>query len=295
MKKGMLLIPSILMATPLAKAEECGLLNLANCIPQKIFDFFINMINAPLQPLLDLVKSLLTEPIKLSLFLPLWGIILYVLSLFYCLLMFYSGFNFILSGYDSAKRERAKEWFRDIFVMIVLIQCSYFIYSLIIEINSLLTAGIINLIDNQFFLLTADNLSNIGLQFFFGLSYVFVLGITAIFLLLRYLIVAAGIVFVPIGIFLYFIPPVKDYGKLILNFIGINIFLSFFDVIILLICSKLLEVPLFDNFKILVMISAFSIVIFMMFYFMLFSIFKSAFRTTQSVAGPIIAAAKYFA
>lgn len=294
MKKWLVLL-STLLAIPLVSAEECSLLNLAACIPQKLFDFIINIINAPLQPLLSLSKSLLTEPIQTSLFLPIWTIILYVLSLFYGLLLLYSGFNFIISGYDSEKRARAKEWLRNIFIMIVLIQASYFLYSLIIEINSLLTAGIINLIDNSFFLLTADNIINVGLQFFFGLAYVIVLGFSVIFLTLRYVIVAAGIILVPIGIFLYFIPPVKDYGKLILSFLGTCVFLSFFDVIILLVCSRLIEIQLFANFKIIVMITAFSLINFMMFYFMFFSAIKSAFKTVQGVAGPIISIAKYFA
>jgi hypothetical protein len=37
----------------------------------------------------------MTEPIKLEMFVSLWAIILYVLSIFYGLLMLYSGFNFM--------------------------------------------------------------------------------------------------------------------------------------------------------------------------------------------------------
>ena len=276
-------------------ADECGLMNLASCIPQKIYDFLIGLLNAPLQPLLDLTKSLMTEPINLSVFVSLWAVILYVISIFYGLLMFYAGFNFIISGYDAVKRTKAKEWFMNIFIMIVLVQASYFLYSLVIEINSYLTAGMINLVDPNFFLLTVDNIVNIGLQFFFAIFYVLVLIFTVLFLTLRYLIVASGIIFVPIGIFLYFIPPLKDYGRLILSFLGVCIFISFFDSIILLISSRLISIPLFANFKILVMISAFSIANFLMFYFMLFSIIKSAIRTVDRTMAPIVAVAKYFA
>jgi len=276
-------------------ADECGLMNLASCIPQKIYDFIIGLLNAPLQPLLDLTKALMTEPIQLSVFVSLWAVILYIISIFYGILMFYSGFNFIISGYDAVKRTKAKEWFMNIFIMIVLVQASYFLYSLVIEINSYLTAGMINLIDPNFFLLTIDNIVNIGLQFFFAIFYVLVLIFTVLFLTLRYLIVASGIIFVPIGIFLYFIPPLKEYGKLILNFLGVCIFISFFDSIILLISSRLIGIPLFANFKILVMISAFSIANFLMFYFMLFSVIKSAIKTVDRTMAPIVAVAKYFA
>lgn len=207
-------------------SEECGLLNLASCIPEKLFDFAINILNSPIQPLLDLVRNLLTEPVQLDMFAPIWAIILYVLSLFYGILLLYSGFNFMVSGYDSEKRTKAKEWFRNIVIMIVLVQASYFFYASAVDVGSLLTAGVINLVDEQFFLLTADNIVNLGLQFFFALMYVLVLLLTVLFLTFRYIIIAVGIVFVPIGIFLYFIPPLNSYGKLILNFLGICIFVQ---------------------------------------------------------------------
>jgi len=284
-----------LLLVPLVSAEEeCGLLNLSACLPQKLYDFFINILNSPIQPLLTLTKALMTEPIKLEAFVSLWAIILYVLSIFYGLLMLYSGFNFMISGYDAAKRAKAKEWFRNIFIMIVLVQASYFIYSAVIDVNSLLTAGVISLVDQKFFLITADNIVNIGLQFFFAFIYVITLILTVIMLTFRYIIVAAGVVFVPIGIFLYFIPPVNSYGRLILNFLGTCIFITFFDSLILLVCSKLIDIPIFQNFKILVMITAFAIVNFLMFYFIIFSALKSAVKTGEHTAGIAMAVGKYF-
>jgi hypothetical protein len=275
--------------------EECGLLNIASCLPEKLYDFAINLLNSPIQPLLDLIKSLLTEPVQMNLFAPLWAIVLYIISLFYGILFLYSGFNFMVSGYDAEKRAKAKEWFRNIVLMIVLVQASYFLYVSVVDIGSLLTAGVINLVEDQFFLLTADNLVNVGLQFFFTLTYVLVLLITVLFLTFRYIIVAVGVVFVPIGVFLYFIPPLKSYGRLILNFLGICIFVTFFDSLIFLICSKLLDISLFENFKILVMISSFLISNFLMFYLMFFSAIKSAFKTGGKVAVVGAMAAKYLA
>lgn len=268
-----------LFLIPLVSAEDCGLLNLATCIPQKILEFFLSILNAPLQLLLSFIQSLLTSPINLEPFAPIWAIIIYVLSLFYGLLLLYSGFNFIISGYDATKRAKAKEWFQNIFIMIVLIQGSYFLYSLILDLNSYMTAGVINLVNPQFFLLTADNLANVGLQFLFVPLYVIVLLVTALFLTLRYIAIAAGVVLAPLGIFLYFIPPLKSYGKLILNSLGICIFITFFDAIIFLICSMLTEIPVFANFKMLVMIASFLTANSLMLYFMFFSIIRSALKT----------------
>ena len=78
-------LTTTLTSIPLVSAEECGLLNLASCIPQKIYEFFIGIINAPISPLLNLTKSLLTEPVKLSLFSPLYEIFHVVLFQWYLL------------------------------------------------------------------------------------------------------------------------------------------------------------------------------------------------------------------
>ncbi len=274
---------------------NCGITNFGSCIPQIFYDFIINMLNSPLQPLLTLIKNLLTEPVNLTLFLPLWAIIIYVISLFYGLLMFYSGFNFMISGYDAVKRAKAKEWFRNIFIMIVLVQASFFLYQLFVDIGSLLAEGVIGLIENSFFLLTLDNLSNIGLELIFTAFYVVILLITVIILILRYIVVALGVVFAPIGIFLYFIPPLNSYGKLILNFLGICIFLVFIDALIFLVCSQLLTIAIFQNYKILIMITAFILADVIMLYLMFFSALKSAMKVVDQGSVTIASIAKYFA
>ncbi len=294
MKKFPLILGIILSLLPLVSAEECGLLNLASCIPEKIYEYFIGVINSPIAPLLSFVKSLITEPVHTDLFMPLWAIMLYVLSLFYGFLIIYSGFNFIISGYNAARREKAKEWLRNTLIMIVLVQASYFLYSLVLDLNSLTTSGVMDLIDENFFKLTADNIVNIGLQFLFGLGYVVALFLSAIILTIRYLIVAAGVVIIPIAIFLYYIPPLQSYGRLILYFLGTCIFSTLMDAIIFLVSSKLLDLALFDNFKILVMISSFAIANLLMLYLMFFSILKAALNLADRVTGLIAMGAKYF-
>jgi hypothetical protein len=295
MKKFSGLLGFFLFLPLVSAGDGCNLLNLGSCIPQKLFDFFVGILNAPILPILNLTKLLLIDPINLELFSPLWAIILYVISMFYGILMIYSGFNFMFAGHNAIRRAKAKEWFMNIFIMIVLIQASFFLYSLILDVETLLTSSIMNFIDEQFFLITADNLVNLGLQFFFSLMYVTTLIVTILLLTFRYIIVVTGVIFIPIGIFCYFIPPLKDYGKLIFNFLGVSIFSSFFTSLILLVCSKLIEIDVFHDFKILVMVSAFGIANLLMFYFMFFSAIKSAMKTANEVALPVALVAKYLA
>ncbi len=262
----------------------CGLLNLASCLPQAFFEYFASILNAPLQPLLNLNKDLISAPVDLSIFSGIWAIVIYVVSMFYALLLIYSGFQFIISGYDSSKRENAKEWLKNIVIMIVLVQASFFIYELFVSISSSLTSGTIGLIDEDFFLLTTDNLTNIGLQIMFFLAYIFTLLLTALMLVVRYCIVGIGVALFPLGIFAYFVQPLRAYGLLLINFLGVAIFITFLDSIILTGFSRLVEISLFANIKILVMIASFLSIDIMMFMLMFLSIIKSALSVGTKVA-----------
>ena len=143
---------------------ECGLTDLAICLPQKFFEFLLSLLNAPLHPLLDLNKNLLTEPVNIHLFYSLWAVMIYVISLFYGLFMLFAGFNFLISGYDASKRENAKMWFRNVILMIIFVQGSFYIYELLIEVGARLTAGVIGIIDPTFFLLSVDSALSFGMQ-----------------------------------------------------------------------------------------------------------------------------------
>ncbi|MAG53063.1 MAG: hypothetical protein CMH62_03825 [Nanoarchaeota archaeon] len=266
---------------------ECSILNLASCLPEKFFEFIKGIINAPFAPLLDLVQKLLSEPVNIEIFQSLWVLIVYILSIFYGLLMLWAGFNFITSSYDVSKREYAKAWLKDVIIMIVLVQASYFFYQATLEISASLTSGVLSLIDPDFFLLTASSLSSLGLELAFGIVYLSVLILTVTLLAIRYFLVAVGLVIFPIGIFFNFIPFLKQYGKLIINSLMVIVFLPFFQGLILLIISKMLEVTTFDNYKILVMITAFLLINLLMIFLLIFSIVKSALAVMSSDVGKV--------
>ena len=264
---------------------ECGLSNLAVCLPEKFIEYLLSIINAPLQILLNLAKSLMTEPVNISVFFSLWGVIVYILSMFYGLFIIFAGFNFMISGYDSAKRENAKSWLKNVIMMVLFVQASYILYGFVIELAALLSAGVMDIIDPNFFLLTADNIVNVGLQFFLGMSYLIAIIVSIIFLALRYLLVAVGVVFCPIGVFCYFIPPLQGYGKMVLNVLAVVIFIPFFDAIILFASSALMSVPIFENFKIVIMTAAFLCINLLMIFLIVFAMLKAAMAVIESDTG----------
>lgn len=289
MKKLVLLVLVFLLLMPTIMAEEheevikCGITNLASCLPAKFFQFVERIINAPVEPLLNLVKSLLSEPVNIQLFQGLWAVMLYIISMFYGLLFMWSGFQFMVSGYDVARREKAKLWLKNTVLMIVLVQASYYIYALLLEISSVMTAGVIGMIDSSFFLLTVDNVPNVGLQLVFAIPYVLTLLSTALILIVRYVIISVGVVFFPLAIFCYFIDPLQGYGKLIMSFIFSNMFVGFFASIVLLAFSMVIGISIFEYVKILVMLASFLSVNLLIFLLCWFSIVKSAVKTGTKI------------
>jgi hypothetical protein len=270
--------------------SECGLTNLASCIPEKIVEFILLILNSMVQPFLSLTKTLLSLPVEISLFNGLWKIIIYVLSTFYGLLFLYCGFNFIISGYDTAKRENAKRWLRNIIIMIVLLQASYFLYETIIDLSSFMTAGVIGMINENLFLFNPEGLTqamNIGVVILI-MAYVSVLFFTILLLLIRYIFVSVGVVFFTIAIFLYYIPPIRAFGSKILYAIMVNIFIPFIVTIILLASAKITELPAFVEYRIIVMTASFLLVDAVIIYLMYSIVTQS--NTIQSVKTVVVQA-----
>ena len=248
-----------LLVIPFVSAD-CGITNLASCIADSFFNFLLSILNAPVQPLLNAVYSLLTQPVNIDLFASIWGIIVYILSLFYGILLMYVGFKFIISGHSVEKREKAKSDLANILIMIVLVQASFYLYSLLNQVIASVTTVTLNMVQQNFFLLTIDNVTNIGLEITLLVPYLISIVITLVLLTLRYIIVSAGVILFAVGIFCYFFDPLKHYGKLIIEFLISTMAITFFYSIIFLASSMLLDIPVFQNFKILVMIGAFTFV-----------------------------------
>jgi hypothetical protein len=260
----------------------CSITDPVGCIVGALFGFIIDLINMSLQPFLNTVKYLLSEPVNIQIFSGVWGIIIYLLSMFYGILLICIGIKFILSGESPVEREKAKTSLKNTIIMMVLVQVSYYIYDLIISISSALTKVILNITGNNFFILTYDN-GNLGLQILFLGMYLLNLVITALILSLRYICVSVGVVFFAIGIFLYFFDPLQDYGKLIINGLIALIFLPIFYSLIFLACSKLVEVESLQDIKLLITVGAFSLVIIGTVILILFVIIKAAMKVLRPI------------
>ncbi|MBS3087306.1 hypothetical protein J4226_01815 [Candidatus Pacearchaeota archaeon] len=256
--------------------SSCGITNLGTCLVEGLFNFIVYILNLPVKPLLAMINNLMIELVNIQIFANTWSIIIYMLSLFYGILLLIVGFRFMLSGSSPEQREKAKMSLMNILLMMVLVQTSFFLYELILQVVASMTAVVYEMIPNSFFLVTSEGFANIGLELVLIIPYIITLVVTVIFLALRYICVGMGVIFFAIGIFMYFIEPLQDYGKLIINYLGVLISLPFIYAIILLASSKFLETDTFSSMKIIVMIGGFSLVNLLTIFLVIFVIFKAA-------------------
>lgn len=272
----LLLLPTVNAASKKSNDSQCSFTNITACITDYFFNSILKLFNIPIDILSSLVKTLLITPIKTLNFKPIWQVMVHIISAFYGLLFMYSGFTFLVSGDSPEKRENAKSTLKKIILMIILVQTSFYIYNIASEVNVSLTKGIFDLISKDAFTLKAKPFGSVVLELVFSFSYMAIMFITSLLLVIRNSLVTIGVVFFPFGIAFYFFEPLKSFGSAILNFLGLNMFVSFFVSIVLLTFSKLMEIDGSTPVQALSLASAFLIVDLLLLYVMIFPILKAA-------------------
>ncbi|MFH0955302.1 MAG: hypothetical protein V1777_04325 [Candidatus Micrarchaeota archaeon] len=203
--------------------------NLPQAISGALFESLKQSFFGFSQPMLDVAKTLITSNIEPMHFESLWLVFIAIINAFYLLLFMGIGLKFIVGSIDAVEREQSKQWLKKAVFMLVVVNASLLIYSLILQASSGMTTY---LWDTQFETLFSPGFA--GLDFIWtGILSLFI-ALTTITLILRQIILIIGIMLFPVGLFLYFIPPLESYGKIILNILGITIFMQVLDVIILI-------------------------------------------------------------
>jgi hypothetical protein len=245
------------------------------------------LLNLPAQSILRFIQKLITEEVSMDVFGETWAVINYVLSTLYVLLLLYAGIKFMTSGHDLLKKEKARELIKNVILLIVSVQASFYIYGIVVFFGSALTKGMFNLVNTSFFS------PDLSMDYFLYLApYYLMIILTSLLLIIRYAIVCIGVIIFPLALFCYFIEPLKQYGEMIINFLLVNIFMGFLVSIIILTFSKISALSLFDDFQMLLLTACFLLINISIIYFSYFALIKSAFNTGSKIA---VTVAKYLA
>lgn len=160
-----------------------------------------------------------------------------IVSAFYLLVFLAAGLAFMLAGISPEKRHRAKEWLKNAVIMVIAVNISFPVYSAALELAAAITNFIWGSVPDSFFLSSAFSGMNIAALALFAMSASFAI----LTLFLRYLFLLMGAALFPIGLFLYFIPPLRAWGMACLNLIGAAIAMQLVDALVFSAAANMLS------------------------------------------------------
>ncbi len=207
-------------------------------MPVKLFGLFKDSMRDSAKsfndPFLGLAESLMkANPDPDSLY-TWWQYITALISSFYLFIFLFAGLMFLLSFSGAEKRAVAKEWLRNAFMIIIGVNVSFVLYRLVLETAEAATGYIFAEASRS--ILASAVLSGAGIMLL--AVYAFGLLCLSITLFARYVFLLVGVMLFPVGIFLYFIPPLREWGKAVFNLLGAALFMQFIDAILFVASTK---------------------------------------------------------
>lgn len=229
MKKPLLLAMILVLAASVVNADLIG--DLGKTLTDAVYTPFYNSFYNLVTEFMQLVLEILVWNPPLTPAYESWNIVRTVISSLYLTVLTYAGLKLMIgtiAGEDE--RNTLKRWVGGSIVSILLVNMSYILYGFAIQLNVGLSAMVFkqpNLIgfvaaSAAFTMLLVVQTSTV----------LFVI----LLLIVRHLLVIVGVVFFPIAIFLYYLPPTRRFGKLLSTLVFANIFIQFFEVLCLRVC-----------------------------------------------------------
>jgi len=221
-----------IFASTLVSADLIG--DLGKTLADAVYTPLYNAFYTLLTEFMNLVFEILVWNPPLDSAYDSWNIIRTVITSMYLVVLTYAGLK-LMAGTVIGEDERntLKKWVGGTIISILLVNMSYVLYELVIQLN----VGLSALVFKQ------PNLTGFiaACAAFILLMVVQTSAVLLVILLLivRNLLVLVGVVLFPIGIFLYYFPPTRRFGKLINTLVFANIFIQFFEVLCLRVCMDM--------------------------------------------------------
>lgn len=209
------------------------LTNLPGCIVNAFFSFIVSGLVAALQGLINSSFRFLFAAPDLRAFCGAYNTVLAVLESLFSIALMGVALMFILRSNDVEGRIAAKKWLENLIVLVVLLAFSFMLFQTMLDLNYYLSTSFANDAMASAFTPTASFSSAVFALIILLLAIVLLI-LTFLTLLLRYILIPFLLLAFPVGLFLYFIPLTKSWGAVLLKIIGIVVFMTTVDALILL-------------------------------------------------------------
>lgn len=216
--------------------------NLPACITESFFSSLTSgFVYASNQFLSSSFNFILASP-DLHWFCGPYNAVMAVIESLYIIVLLGLGLYYIARSTDVAGRNNAKKWLKNVVFMVVALSLSYYAFQMLMDLNQYVASEFMSKANLDFFSVGAT-FSSVVFLCILSATTAGVFLITFITLLIHYILISFMFLAFPIAMFLYFIPPTQSWGKVLLQVIGIVVFMTSFDALILLGLSALFHSP----------------------------------------------------
>lgn len=256
MKKIMVLLCMLAMAQPVlaVEFEDGGVCDITvtsihkfpACFIQQFLEKAATILAIPTTILGEILFRLITFEPPIKPFHALWMKFNYIVSGFYLLILLWSGVNLMVSSLDMRKRQEAKTQIRNVFVMILMVNLSFFFFGVLLDFATALARWEWTLIDPAFF--GGDNVFHeaTSMLVMLGMYPYYLPGIidAVRVIIIEKIAVVLGAILLPVTIMFYFTNPLREYGSVLLNLTLLAVFLPCINVLILIIAGEFASNPI---------------------------------------------------
>ena len=239
----------IILAFIACASATCGgndtlsiITNLPGCMIDSLLSTVSSGLSQTVNQLIPSTLSLIGASPSLSWFCGPYNNVMAVIESLYSLAFMGTGLYFILASVDVDGRLKAKDWMKNLFLMVLFLSVSFPLFQLMLSLNSSITSSFITQSTKGLFVLPAMAGSAIFAIVILS-SGIFLLMLTFGTLLGRYLLIPFLFLFFPVSIFLYFVPFTKEWGETFLRLIISVVFMSSIDALFILALAALLQSP----------------------------------------------------
>jgi len=216
--------------------------NLPGCITESVLGTFTSGFAYSIDQFLSASFTLIAATPDLHWFCTPYNNIMSIIESLYSLAFIALGFYYVFRSTDIEGRLAAKEWLKNLVMMIAILSFSFELFDILVSLNSYLTLSFLQYASQDVF---SPSIAFTSLVFaFFVLSTSsFIVWLAFMTILAHYLLTPFLLLLFPISIFLYFMPFTKEWGTVFLKLIVSVVFMSAIDALLIMSLSILFSSP----------------------------------------------------
>jgi len=202
------------------------------CIAEAFFSLIFSGLTLAVQMFMNGTFTLILAVPDANWFCGPYSLVMGIIESLYTLLLMGLGMYYIIRSTDVEGRITAKKWLKNMFLMIIVLTFSFYIFQAILGVNQAIASNLLEQASMDFF-----SVQTTLSDFVFAVSILLFANslamLTFFTLLMRYLMLPFLLLLFPFAIFFYFIPITEGFGKFLLKLILLVVFMTSVDALLI--------------------------------------------------------------